>query len=151
MSIEINEVDYGWHDMEFAYVTDGQAGKVTRGLTAVSYDHKTPVTNNYGGGRDVKSQSVGAYTPGESKLTWFKKDWDNVKSQIGNGWQGAPFALGLRYRNPGEPIHDDRIQGRLVGESAAFSVGDGPLMVDVTVMPSKIVTNGVDPVRQSGA
>jgi hypothetical protein len=151
MGLEVNEVDYGWHDLEFSYRKDGGSATITDGITALSYAHKTAVTNNYGTGRRPRSQSVGAYRPEESTMTFFKKEWEKIKADIGDGWQGAPFSLDVKYRNPGEPIHELAIQGRLQGESENLAEGDEAATVDVSYMPSGIRTNGIDPVRKSGA
>lgn len=151
MSLEINDVDYTWHDLEFSYIRDGAAAKVTNGITAVNFAHKTPVKNNYGAGRAPKSMSIGAYTLEESTFTFFKKDWERIKSEIGDGWQGAPFSLNVKYRNPGDPLNEVLIQGRLQGEAESLSVSDDATMVDVSYMPNLIKTNGIDPIRKSGA
>lgn len=151
MALEVNDVDYTWHDLEFSYRKDGGSATITDGITALSWAHKTAVTNNYGAGRKPRSQSVGAYRPEESSMTFFKKAWEAIKADIGDGWQGAPFSIDLKYRNPGEPINTVAIQGRLQGESESLAEGDEASMVEVTYMPSKIKTNGIDPVRKSGA
>lgn len=151
MAISVNRVFYTWHDLEFSIVRDGAASEIVTEINAINYSHSTAITNVYGAGRKPIAQCVGQYVLDESTLTLYKAAWEALKAELGPGWQGTAVSINVSYRGETEPLQTTLIEGRIKGESEDLAVGDDALVVNVTIVPSKILGNGIDPVKTTGA
>lgn len=155
MAIEINKIYYGWHDLEFSFVRDGQASEVFAEITALSFGHSTTVSNVYGTARNPQGQVLGQYVLEESSMTLYKEDWEILKAKLGDngdgaGWMGSQFVVQVKYRKASGPIFETTIQGRLTGESEGLALGDDAVTVEVKFMPTSIKSNGQTPFRAGG-
>lgn len=151
MGISVNQIFYGWHDLEFSAVRDGVAAQILTDINAINWGHRTVLTNVYGAGRAPRGQAIGQYQLDETTANFYKEAWDDTKAAIGAGWQGTAIIISVKYRRDGGPMKTLDIEGRIGGESEALAVGDDAIVVPVTIMPTLIKSNGIVAYKVTGS
>lgn len=135
------------HRMSFSSIEVSIDGKAYWGFTAVNY------TDTLEGGlvRGVHPQPLGRtrgeYSCEASLTSLLEESRDFVKA-LGDGFMEKVFDVVVVYSEDGNGTHQDEIQGcRVQSIAHAHASGTDGLTVDITLMPLRIIRDGLAPMQ----
>jgi len=134
----INGVSYSWADIVCLI-----AGVPVTGITAVEYDDKQEVVNNYGAGRYPVSRAKGRITC-SAKITLAMDEVLAIQQQATNGrlQDVAPFDIQVSYLpENGAIVHDVIRDCQFTTNSRKWAEGATNQPVELVLIVSKIDWN----------
>lgn len=139
----INGHRYSWTSVEIGL---GQSGIIVRGIASIDYGDQLTPGKLRGTGPNVVGRTRGEYEA-DAEIEMYRLEWENLKSQLGNGGVGfgeTGFPITVSFGEANQPVVTDTIEGcRVTKVRTGGAEGSDPTKVKISLDVHRILHNGV--------
>lgn len=118
---------------QFSSIEFNANGRRYKGLTEINYQDAIEVNDVIGTSVIALAETDGAYTA-EASATMLRREFDQLTTDLGDGYGMVRFPVTATYANRGEPTVTDRLPAvRITGVENGHSAGNEALTVQLTL------------------
>jgi hypothetical protein len=132
---------------DFASIIAHINGGLVLGVKEISYKNSKERGEVRGTSPQKLARTRGQYKC-EASATLYRREFDELITQLGDGYMEIVFPITVSYANDGQPLVTDTIVGCTINEDDhSNSSGTDPTEVKLTFDPMYILIKGIAPIK----